>query len=259
MKYLSLLLTVSLLWGCSSLEDKDPTRNWSAARFYRAASSALADKNYEIAIEYYETLETRFPFGPYAQQAQLEVAYAYYKYEEPDLAIASTERFIKTFPRHENVAYAYYLKGLVNFNRGLSFIDRYLQQDVSERDPGAARQAFYDFKTLIEKHPKSDYAEDARKRMLYLRNNLARYELHAADFYIRRKAYVAAANRASYIIENFARAPAVADAMAALSRAYMLLEIPDLAEDSLRALKHNFPEHGQIAELEAQFAEINLQ
>lgn len=242
----SLCLTVALIFlsGCSLLPDKiDETKDWSASKFYAEAKTALNDGNYETAIKHFETLEARYPFGPYAQQAELEVAYAYYKYDEADSAIAAADRFIKLHPRHANVDYAYYLKGLVNFNRGESFIDRYLPQDPSQRDPANARNAFDDFDALVKNFPNSRYAVDARQRMMFLRNNLARYEIHVADYYMRRGGYVAAINRAKFLIEHYPQTPANADALAILATAYRALGEKALAADAERVLKLNFPEH----------------
>ncbi|MEJ2687525.1 MAG: outer membrane protein assembly factor BamD, partial [Gammaproteobacteria bacterium] len=151
MRLSSCLLIIALvLSGCSLLHGKiDKTKDWSAHKLYTEAKSQLSDGDYQTAIDYFEKLEARYPFGPYAQQAQLEIAYAYYKYDEPESAIAAAQRFIKTNPRHPNVAYAYYLQGLINYSRGRSLVDRFLPRDLSERDPDYARKAFYDFQKVV--------------------------------------------------------------------------------------------------------------
>jgi outer membrane protein assembly factor BamD len=248
MRYARLLTALLLLAlgasGCAMLQDKeDRTRDWPADKLYAEAKSALTSGDYPGAIQYYELLEARYPFGRYAQQAQIEIAYAYYKYEEPDLAIAAADRFIKMHPRHEHVDYAYYLKGLANFHRDMGLVERYLPQDASQRDPGAARQSFHDFAELVKRFPDSRYAQDALQRMIYLRNNLAQHELNVADYYMRRGAYVAAANRAKYVVEQYQRTPAVPDALALLAAAYESLGIPELAADARRVLEMNHPEH----------------
>lgn len=253
MKILSyLILPIFLLSsGCSLLpEDIDETKDWSAQRLYSSAKSAMNDGDYDGAIQLYEKLETRYPFGKFAQQAQIDVAYAYYKASEEDAAIAASERFIRLYPRHAHVDYAYYLKGLANFNRGMGIIERYLPRDDSQRDPGAALQSFNDFSELTRRFPDSRYAEDAAQRMLYLRNNLARHEVHVAEYYMRREAYVAAANRARYVIQNYPRTPAVPDALGVMAKAYRLLQLDDLANDALRVLKLNYPDHPRIEEVE---------
>jgi outer membrane protein assembly factor BamD len=246
-----LLFVMLAVSGCSWLpEQVDKTLDWSATQLYNAAREQMADKNYEKAIEYFETLEARYPFGKYAQQAQIEIAYAYYKFEEPDLAIAAADRFIKIYPRHPNVDYAWYLKGLTNYNRGKSFIDSYLPQDPSERDTVTMRSAYDDFDQLVQRYPDSVYARDASQRMIHLRNNMAAYELHVADYYMRRKAYVAASNRGKYVIENYQRTPSVPQALVTMVRAYRQLGADDLANDALKVLRLNYPDHPDLALLE---------
>ncbi|BAN68427.1 outer membrane protein assembly factor BamD [endosymbiont of unidentified scaly snail isolate Monju] len=233
------LLFALLLGGCSFLQDKDETKGWSQQKLYTEAQAELASGNYERAIDLYEKLEARYPFGKYAHQAQLDVAYAYYKAEEPESALAAADRFIKFHPGHPAVAYAYYLKGLVNFNRSLGILSRFLPTDLSQRDAGAALDSYKDFKEVVERFPDTDYAEDARKRMLYLRNNLARQEVHVARYYIKRGAFVAAAERGNYVIENYQRTPAVKDALEVMIEAYTRLGLNDLANDTRRVLALN--------------------
>ncbi len=178
-----LLVLITFLGGCALLPDQiDETKDWSAQKLYSEAKEAMNESNWERAIDLFEKLEARYPFGRFAQQALLESAYAYYKYDEPESAISALDRFIKTYPRHANLDYAYYLRGLVNYHRGDNFIDRILPRDPAERDAGAARQSFFDFAELVKRFPDSRYAEDAGQRMIFLRNNLARYEMHVADF-----------------------------------------------------------------------------
>jgi outer membrane protein assembly factor BamD len=253
MRLSSYLLVILLLLGggCSLLPEQiDETKDWSASQLYSEAKERLNEKNYEKAIEYFEILEARYPFGRYAQQAQLEIAYAYYKYDEPDLAIAAADRFIKIYPRHENVDYAWYLKGLINYSRGKNLVDKLLPQDPSERDTFTMRAAYDDFDQLVQRFPASIYAADAAQRMIYLRNNLAEYEIHVAEYYMRRKAYVAAANRGEYVVENYQRTPAVEQALVIMVRAYRALGIHELEADSLRVLRLNYPDSPQIALLE---------
>jgi outer membrane protein assembly factor BamD len=252
MRFACLTLLVSLLFagGCAWLPDvEDETKDWSAQQLYTAAKTALNEGDYEKAIKYFETLEARYPFGRYAQQAELEVAYAYYRFDEPDSAISAADRFIKLHPQHPNVDYAYYLKGLANFNRGDKLILRLFPQDASQRDTNTTRQAYDDFAALVKRFPDSKYAKDASQRMVYLRNNLAMYEIHVADFYMRRGAYIAAANRGKFVIENYQRTPAVPDALVIMARAYDKLGMEDLAEDAVRVLGQNYPDNPALAEL----------
>jgi outer membrane protein assembly factor BamD len=245
---LLLVLLLSLAGGCSLLpEPKDETEGLSANELYDRAKAALNNGDYETAIKHFESLEARYPFGRYAQQAQLEVAYAYYKYDEPDSAIATADRFIQQHPRHPHVDYAYYLKGLVNFHRGDTFMDRLFPRDPAERDTRAMQEAFNDFSELVRRFPDSKYAEDARYRVVYLHNNLARHELLVADYYLRRQAYLAAANRAKNVLERYQRTPSAADALAILVMSYQAVGLDDLAADALRVLELNYPEHPYLS------------
>jgi outer membrane protein assembly factor BamD len=242
------IVTLALLVGCSAFSgDSDPTKGWSAAKLYSEAKDALDSGDYEKAIDLFETLEARYPFGRYAKQAQLDAAYAYYKFDEPDSAIAAAERFIKLHPKNPHVDYAYYLKGLANFNRGKTIVSKVIPRDPSERDPTPMLRAFEDFSVILKRYPDSRYADDARKRMVYLRNKLAEYELNVADYYMRREAYVAAINRAKYVLENYQGARAIPQALKTLVRAYRKLGLNDLARDALRVLRTNYPK--EAAEL----------
>ena len=238
----ALALAVFALAGCSTWgEEQDPTRDWSAQRLYDSAKDHLDRGEYEQAIDYYEKLGVRYPFGTLAMQAQLDIVYAYYRFDEPASAIAAADRFIKLHPRHPNVDYAYYVKGLVRFVEGNSFLDRIITRDLSEHDSGTALQSFRAFEELVQRFPGSRYAEDSRQRMLYLKNILAMHEIHVARYYMKRRAWLAAANRARYVVENYQRTPAVLDALAVMSDAYEKLGLDDLAADADRVLKLNDP------------------
>jgi len=239
----SLLLAATLtLGGCGLLpEVKDETAGWSAQKLYADAKENLNEGNYERAVKLFETLEARYPFGRYAQQAQLEVAYAYYKDNEPISAIAACDRFIKLHPNHPNVDYAYYLKGLANFNEDLGLLGNLVDQDLSERDPMAARDAFLAFKELVTRFPDSKYAADSTARMKYLVNALASNEVHVAKYYLKRKAWVAAANRAKEVLKSYPEAPALEEALAVMVVAYDELKLTDLRDDAQRVLELNFP------------------
>jgi outer membrane protein assembly factor BamD len=252
---LALALSLS---ACAWLKDQeDPTKDWSVTKLYSEASSELDSGNYATAAEYYEKLEARYPFGRYAMQSQLDVAYAYYKAEEPEQAIAAADRFIKLFPQNPYVDYAYYLKGIINYNRSVGFLDRYIPTDPSQRDPGSALDAFQDFAELVRRFPDSKYAPDARQRMLYLRSNLARHEVNVARYYVRRGAYVAAVQRCSYVIENFQRTSAVEDALEVMVDAYKRLEQDKLAADAERVLTLN-REAGRFISDETPPSELTL-
>ena len=239
----SLAVIVALfLAGCGLLPDvQDETLGWSANRLYAAAKEAMGDGSYDKAVKYFETLEARYPYGRYAQQAQIEIAYAYFKANEPVSAIAACDRFIKLHPNHPNVDYVYYLKGLVNFNEDLGLMGYIAMQDLSERDPKAAREAFDAFRELVAKFPDSKYAADGTARMKYLVNALASNEVHVARYYVRRGAYVAAANRAQFAIKTYPDAPANEEALFLLVKSYDALGLNDLRDDAERVMRRNFP------------------
>jgi len=245
-KILIVLLVVGLS-GCNTLsgvlEDKtDKYEGWSVEKFYDEAKNAAKSENYEKAIRLYEILESRYPFGQYAAQAQLDVAYAYYKYDEPESAIAAADRFIKIHPLNPHVDYAYYLKGLVNYNRGIGFLERFFPTDSSQRDPGSARDALQDFSVLIQKFPDSRYGEDSGQRIIALKNNLAMYEIHVARYYMKRKAYVAAADRGNYVIENYPRTQAIPLALEIMRKAYEKMELAGLTAGVARVYDYNYAE-----------------
>lgn len=242
MRILVLMLFATFLAACGLLPKQgDETSGWSASKLYSEAKAQLADGNYQRAIQLFERLEARYPFGPYAQQAQLEVAYAYYKDNEPASAIAAADRFIRLHPNHPHVDYAYYLKGLANFVEERGLLAGLGSQDMSERDPKAAREAFDAFRELVTRFPDSKYTPDALARMRYLVNALASHEVHVARYYFKRGAYVAAANRGKYVVENYPQAPALEEALYLMAQSYDRLELTDLRDDALRVLKLNFP------------------
>ena len=234
------LLAALITLGCATTTE-DELAKLSANELYKRAKDALAASDFETAINTFEKLEARFPFGKYAQQAQLEIAYAYYKFDEPDSAIAAADRFIRNNPGNPHLDYAYYLKGLANYTRGLSLVGRIADREPSERDTRALRDAFSDFTILVQKFPESRYAEDSRKRLIFLHNQLAQYEINVARYYMRREAWVAAANRAKYVVENYQRTPAAREALQVLIVAYTHMGMDNLASDARRVLDQNTP------------------
>ena len=232
----------------SSSSDEDEYVNWTAEKFRTEAKAAVDAGNYDKGIKLYEALESRYPFGEDSAQTQLDIAYAYFKNNDPDSAIAAADRFIKMNPRSPGVDYAYYLKGLVNYNRGIGFIDRFLPTDTSQRDPGTARDALKNFEELIRLFPQSKYVPDARLRMIALKNNLAMYEVLVARYYMKRRAYVAAVNRASTVIEKYPRTPAIPYALLVLQEAYTKLDMLDLAQDATRVYELNYPNGPPVPE-----------
>jgi outer membrane protein assembly factor BamD len=242
MKRILLVLLLVGLAGCSSTPTtNDETKNWSAQKIYAEAKDMLNSGSYEKAIKLFETLEARYPYGRYSQQAQLEVAYAYYKDNEPVSAVAACDRFIKLHPNHPNVDYAYYLKGLANFTEDQSLFARIADQDMTERDPRSASNSYASFQELSTRFPNSKYTPDAIARMKYLIDALAMHEVHVAQYYYKRGAYVAAANRAQYALKTYPQAPANELGIAIMVRSYDALGTNDLRDDALRVLKLNFP------------------
>jgi outer membrane protein assembly factor BamD len=248
-----LLLLLSLMFAaCGLLPDKEGDElpeNWPEDKLYFAAKDRLDSGSCNGAIEYYEKLQGRYPFGPYAAQAQLELAYCYYKSEETENAMAAVDRFMKLNPSHTHMDYAFYLRGLINFSAGKGIIERHLPRDASQRDPGASLQAFNDFSELIKRYPDSRYVADSQLRMRYLRNILAQHEVNVANWYMRRGAFVAAANRARYVVENYQQTPAMPEALVLMAKAYKVLELDELSNDALRVLEMNYPNHPGIEEV----------
>lgn len=227
--------------GCSKDRKFDDRR--TAAELYADAKDSLDRRNWQRAVQEYRLLQTRYPFGRYTEQSMLDLAYAYFKAKQPENALSTLDRFIRTYPAHANVDYAYYLKGLVNYEQNLGVLERVMPSRVRDRDQTTARDSFADFKELLRRFPDSRYAADARQRMVFLRNNLAAYEITVADYYIRRKAYVAAANRARFALENYPNTPESAEALALLHRAYTELDLPELASGAMAVLELNYPDH----------------
>ena len=235
------LCALILLAGCGPGKGEiDPTADWSVEKFYLEARAELDKGNYLTAIEYYETLESRFPFGKYATQAQIDVAYAYFKFEEPDSAITALDRFIKLHPRHPTVDYAYYLKGLVNFERGGTILDVIVVRDLSEFDRNLLLRAYNDFKLLTQRFPSSDYVTDARKRMIFLRNELARADFAVANYYASLGAWVAVTGRTRFILQNYQGTEVIKSTLELQLTAYQTLGLEQLARDTQRIIALNY-------------------
>jgi len=230
------------LYACGTADKEDITAGWSAEQLYRSAKGEMMDGNYQTAIEQYEILESRYPFGKYATQAQIDVGYAYYKYDELEPAIAAVERFIKLNPRHEAVDYAYYLRGIIHFNRGKSFLDKINKRDKADYDQSILRSASSDFQILLRRFPDSKYAADARQRLIFLHDKLAHSELKAAQYYASRDAWVAAANRTKTILQTYPGTSAIKPALEIQLTAYQKLGLEELATDTQRIIDLNYGE-----------------
>ncbi len=242
------LLIISAMLAIVGCSNDKPSEDLGEKQIYDMARKQIDSSNYTNAVTNLQLLESRYPFGPYAEQAQLELIYAHYRSYDNEASVAAAERFIRLHPQHPSVDYAYYMKGLANFTEGKGLFDRFLPTDLTQRDPGAARQSFNDFAQLLARYPDSDYAPDAKARMIYLRNLLARYEINVANYYFKRSAYVAAANRGRFVVENFQQTPAVPDGLAVMVQAYLLLGTEQLADGTLRVLRTNYPNHPSLDE-----------
>ena len=263
---LALILSAStvclLLTGCAGSDGaKDDTDIWSESKLYSEATDKLNDADYAKCGKYFEKLEGRFPFGPYSQQAQINAAYCFWKAQEQAQAQVAIDRFIKLHQGSPNLDYGYYLKGLISFNDDLGWLGKFTGQDLSERDPKAAKEAFESFKVVVERFPDSKYAPDSLDRMRYIVNSLAEADVIVARFYYQRGAYLASANRAQLVIRDYDRAPAVEEALYLLTKSYEKLGMTDLSNDAARVFKLNFPDSqmmltGQRAQKERRWWQI---
>lgn len=242
-----ILASLLILTSCSFFnrddEDEEFGVGMTEAELYDRAVSAMDSGQSRTAVQYLQALEAQFPFGDYAEQAQLELIYAHYRSFNHDAAMAAADRFIRLHPEHPNVDYAYYMRGLITFTQETSFIGQFLPLDITTRDPGSARESFAHFSELLVRYPNSTYGPDARKRLVYLRNMLARHEINVANYYFKRGAYLAATNRGKFVVENFQGSPAVPDGLAVMAQGYTLLGYDDLASNAVRVLALNYPEH----------------
>ncbi len=242
------LLLSLLLAACATPEQRDPTLGWTPEKLYAEAQDEIRSGRYGAAIKMLEKLEARYPFGRWAQQAQLDIAYAQFKDNDRALALASTDRFIKQFPAHPSLDYVHYLRGLINFNEQQGWLASLGGQDLSERDLRAAREAFDSFREVVTRFPDSRYAADAEARMKYLVNSMAAGEVHIARYYYKRGAYVAAVNRAQIAIRQYPNTPAIEEALFIVMKSYEQLGLDDLRADAERVLKANFPRSSLLSQ-----------
>ena len=243
-----LVALVLLLLGACSGNDELPDLAADAGeqQMYQEAQRHLNNRNYDLAVRQLQLLESRYPFGKYAEQSQLELIYAHHGAYEHEAAVEAADRFIRLHPQHPSVDYAYYMKGLSAYTAGSDIFARFVPTDETKRDTNHAKEAFAEFAQLVSRFPESPYAADAKSRMVYLRNLLARHEITVANYYFRRGAYLAAANRGRYVVENFQRTPAVPDGLAVMAQGYILLGQNDLAEDAIETLAMNYPNHPSL-------------
>ncbi len=243
-----LVLLLIGLTACATVKPEDDTKNWSAQKIYSEGMRELQAANYEKSVKLFDSLEARYPYSHYAQQAQLEVAYADYKNSDAASAVAACDRFIKLHPKNENIDYVYYLKGLANFPADKNLFARIANQDETERDPTTTISSFNAFRELTTHFPDSKYTPDALKRMKYLVNALAQHEIHIAHYYYNRKAYVAAIDRVQYSLLHYPLAPGNELGLAIMVRSYDALNMPTMRDDTLRVLEKNFPNSKYLKE-----------
>jgi outer membrane protein assembly factor BamD len=234
------LASAILFSGCAD-STYDRTKDWSNDKLYNEAKDEMASGAYDKAIGLYEKLEGRAAGTALAQQAQLDKAWAQYKTNEPVQAVATLDRFIKLHPASPALDYALYLKGLVNFNDNLGWFSSIAEQDLAERDPKQAKESFEAFRELVVRFPESKYAEDGRLRMAFIKNSLARSDVHVARFYYQRGAYVAAINRAQTTVQEYRDVPAVEEALFIMYQSYDKLGIEQLRNDTKRVLEATYP------------------
>jgi outer membrane protein assembly factor BamD len=245
MRHSLAVLALLTLTACSSIDEKDDTKNLSAGEIYAQAHEAIEDGRYEQAVKRLEKLQSRFPYGSYAQQAQMEIAYAYYKQGEPAPALSAIDRFVKVYPNNPNIDYMLYLKGLINFDETLNSAGvKYFNQDPGERDPQSLRESFDSFKELATRYPDSHYSVDARTRLQYLINTLAASDINTANYYLRRGAFQAAVNRAQSVIVNFPESPQSRNALEIMVKAYEGMGLVTLRDDTQKILDVNIAKDG---------------
>ena len=237
---------VLTLSGCAGNVDVPEITASTPEKIYQQAQESIELGNTFKAIQALELLESRYPFGPQAIQVQLDLVYAYYKQTNSEKALASIDRFLRLNPTHPDVDYIYYMRGLVNMQADTNLFHSMLKIDRSDRDPQFAIQAFKDFKKLLKDHPESDYAADARQRMIALKLRLASNELKIARYYYDRNIHVAAINRAKHILESYGDTPSTEQALMIMIGSYRALEQEQLAKQSLEVLRHNFPDNALV-------------
>ncbi len=233
-------LLIALLLGACASEPVDQPERSEAAQYQKAQDSMQA-RNFNTAISQLKELEARFPYGVYAQQAQLDLIYAHFRTSEYPEAVAAAKSYIASYPASPTLDYALYMRGLANFYMNRGIFDSILSTDKAARDLSSARTAFDNFEKLVTRFPNSQYAPDARSRMVFIRNQLASHELYAARYYARRGAYLAAINRAQYVVQHYQQTPQVPEALAIMVKGYQRLDEPELAAKSRKILEASWP------------------
>ncbi|MBO1254070.1 outer membrane protein assembly factor BamD [Alteromonas sp. 5E99-2] len=248
-QFSGVILLTATLFGCSS-SDKERvaiSANLDAQQIYEKAKTSMRTGNFSAAAQLLSALDARYPFGPLSNQVQLDLIYSYYKAGDTPQALATIDRFVRLNPNHSDIDYAIYMRGLTNMEVDKNLFQDIVSLDRSDRDPTNSRDAFDDFRSLIQQFPDSKYAADAQKRMLYIKTRLAKYEVAVARFYMRREAFVAAANRGRYIIENYPDTDQIQQALEIMVESYDQLGLDDLKNNAMKTLKYNFPDSSFIS------------
>ncbi len=238
------IVTICLILssGCSTGNDEDKYHDVPAKKLFDMFQNEVAHENYPEAIEMFESFDSQYPTSEYAEQALLEYIYSQYRVEEHALAVAASDRFLRLYPRSKNADYVLYLKGVVNSDQERSLFDEAFKEDLSQRDITFFRDAYHDFAALVGRYPRSPYASDAKHRMIFIRNLLVKHELNIAQFYFRKELYVAAVNRAVYIVENYSQSPHVEDALEIIIKSNEEMDFKSSMRDAIRVVKMNFPD-----------------
>lgn len=258
MRFLSIIiiaLCAVFLVACKTTTLDEQFKGKTDKQIFEAAEHDMATKHYENAIKHFEALDALYPFSEYSQQAQLDIIYAYYKHNDSDSALAAADRYIRLYPRSPNVDYAYYMKGIIDMGQPEGWMDRWIRTNPAQRDIGGMEEAFQDFKVLVQRFPDSQYTPDAERRMLYIRNLLAQHHLEIARYYFKRKAYVAAANRANDVVIGYPQAPQVIPALGIMVKSYRALNETEMANQALQVLVNNYPDSTEARRLQGTYVE----
>lgn len=250
LKFFMVLISAGIITACGSSQAKKEDKYFAMTGqdLLAEGDKNLEGASYEVAVQHYEAIEARFPHTSLAEQAKLNKIYAHYHDRQHAKALTEIQEFIRLYPNHESVDYLYYMQGLINFDRARSILDKLLPPDRSKVDQNQMRDSLESFMIVVNRYPDGQYAEDAAKRIVYLRNLLAEAEIHKAEFYMERHAYIGAINRAQYVLDNYDATTSISNALYIQAKAYGKLNLPELAEKSVSVLRHNFPYDARLPE-----------
>ncbi|MFZ9035479.1 MAG: outer membrane protein assembly factor BamD [Francisellaceae bacterium] len=249
--YFLLATSVGLLAGCSTTDTKTlPYQGDSEAYIYAMGHKEVKDEDYYDAINTLRSLNAQYPFGKYTELGNLDLIYAYYQDNQAAMALGLAKQFIKAYPNSKHLGYVYYMMGVINYDNGRGFLQRYLPYDMAQHDPSSYAEAYGDFKKAVILNPKASYVEDADRRMVYINNMIGQYQYNIAKFYFDRGAYVAAINRANIVLKNYPQSNAIEDALVLLMQSYDILKMTDDSNQMMAVLKENYPDNAYLKSLE---------